>query len=70
MNTMVIIQLVVSAFLILSILLQHRGTSLGGAFGGESAVFRTRRGAEKLLYYATIILAIIFIGLSVANLLV
>lgn len=70
MNTMTIIQLVISALLILSILMQHRGTSLGGAFGGESAVFRTRRGAEKLLYYSTIILAVIFVGLSVVNLLV
>jgi len=51
---LLIVQIVVSVILMLAILLQHRGTSLGGAFGGEGAVYRTRRGAEKFLFYFTI----------------
>lgn len=63
------LQITVAIILITSILLQHRGTSLGGAFGGEGNVYRSRRGIEKFLFYSTIVLAIIFIGLALANIL-
>lgn len=62
--------LVVGVILILSILLQSRGAGLSGVFGGDSAVFSTRRGPEKLLYWVTIVLAVIFVGLSIARLIV
>ena len=68
-NTLNIIQIVIATLLTISILLQHRGTSLGGAFGGEGNVYRSRRGAEKFLFYATIVLALIFVGLAIANIL-
>jgi len=68
-NTLNIIQIIIAVLLTISILLQHRGTSLGGAFGGEGNVYRSRRGAEKFLFYATIVLAVIFVGLAVANIL-
>lgn len=46
----------------ISILLQARGASLGAGFGGgDSATYTTRRGPEKVLYNATIILGIIFV---------
>jgi protein translocase SecG subunit len=64
------LQIGVAILLMASILLQHRGTSLGGAFGGEGNVYRSRRGAEKFLYYSTIVFAVIFVGLAIANLLV
>lgn len=60
-------QIATAILLIISILLQHRGTSLGGAFGGEGNVYRSRRGAEKFLFYLTIVLAIIFVGLAILN---
>jgi protein translocase SecG subunit len=41
---------------------------LGGAFGGEGNVYRGRRGAEKVLFMATIILGIIFVGSAIINL--
>ena len=50
-----IIQIILSILLVVAVLLQHRGTGLGGAFGGESNVYRSKRGIEKFLYYATII---------------
>jgi len=68
-NILTIIQIVLAILLIIVILLQHRGTSLGGAFGGEGAVYRSRRGAEKLLFFATIIIAIAFVGLALINIL-
>jgi len=64
------IQIVVSVLLISSILLQHRGTSLGGAFGGEGNVYRSRRGAENFLFWATVTLGVIFVGLSITNILI
>jgi len=50
------------------ILLQQRGTALGSAFGGSSETYSTRRGAQKKILVITIILIIIFLGLSLANL--
>ena len=57
-------QIVLSALLVAVILLQQRGSSLGGAFGGDnfSAAFHKRRGAELFLFQATIALAILFVG--------
>jgi preprotein translocase subunit SecG len=55
-----IIQIVLSVLLVAAILLQQRGSGLGSAFGGEGNVFRTKRGVEKTLFYATIGIAVLF----------
>jgi protein translocase SecG subunit len=53
---------IVSAIMVIaSVLLQARSASLGAGFGGETAFFHTKRGAEKVLYYTTIGSAIIFV---------
>ena len=65
-----IAQIAVSVLLIISILLQNRGAGLGGIFGGEGNVYRTKRGVEKGLFVATIIFAIIFFGLAIWNILI
>jgi preprotein translocase subunit SecG len=65
-----IAMIVLSALLTTAILLQQRGSGLGAAFGGDSNVFRTKRGLEKGLFYATIALACLFFGLAVVNLIV
>jgi len=56
------IQLVLATLLVACVLLQQTGASLGGAFGGDnfSAGYHTRRGTEKHLFYATIIIGILF----------
>jgi preprotein translocase subunit SecG len=60
-----VVQIILAALIIGLILLQNRGSGLGSAFaGGEAAVFRARRGAEKLLHYTTIILCTLFGFLS------
>lgn len=63
-------QLVLAALLVASILLQARGAGLGASFGGEGNVYRTKRGVEKRLFQATIVIAILFFGMSLANALV
>jgi protein translocase SecG subunit len=64
-----IIQLVLAGLLIITILLQQRGAGLSGAFGGEGSVYSTRRGAEKIIFIATIAIAILFFGVSIIRIL-
>ena len=63
-----ILQLVLAVLLIAAILLQQRGTGLSGAFGGEGSVYSTRRGIEKILFSGTIVVAILFFGISILRL--
>ncbi|MEI6529293.1 MAG: preprotein translocase subunit SecG [Candidatus Falkowbacteria bacterium] len=59
-----IVQIIVAILLMVAILMQNRGAGLGGVFGGSGGVYLTKRGLEKKLFMATIILAAIFILLS------
>jgi preprotein translocase subunit SecG len=63
------IEIVLSFLLILGIVLQQRGASLGGAFGGDNfaSTFYKRRGAEKFLFNATIVIAVLFVAATIAN---
>jgi len=61
-------QIVISAALILAILFQVRGGGLGGIFGQTETVFRTKRGVEKTLFQLTIVLAVLFITISIITL--
>lgn len=63
-----IIQITVAVCLILVIIIQQKGTGLGSTFGGELSFYRTKRGAEKLLFYATIFLTCIFVLSSIVGL--
>lgn len=67
-NIIVYSQIVVSILLIISILLQQRGSALSNTFGGDSGVFVSRRGAEKWLFILTIILSMLFFGLAIFSL--
>ena len=60
-------QVIVSIALIASILLQSRGTGLSGTFGGDSAVYRSRRGVERRLWQFTIVLLVLFVLFSLAS---
>lgn len=65
------IEIVLSVLLVGSVLLQQTGASLGGAFGGDnfSAAYHTRRGSEKWLFWATIVLGILFAATAFVSLL-
>ncbi len=60
-----VVHVLVSILLVAAILLQNRGAGLGQTFGGDSAIYRTKRGLEKRLHQATIALAILFLTVSV-----
>ena len=59
----------IAGLLIVTILLQQRGGGLSSTFGGGMMEYSTKRGAEKIIFYATIVLAVLFLGISVARLL-
>ncbi len=56
-----IITLVSAVLMIIAILLQQRGASLGAGFGSTGELYTTRRGIDKSLFDVTIVLAVIFI---------
>ena len=61
---LLIVEVVICAILVVAVLLQNRAEGLGKMFGGGGEVFRTKRGLEKVLYYATIVLIIALIAIS------
>jgi len=66
---LIVIQIIVAIFLIISILVQQRGTALGSAFGGGGGEFYgTRRGIQKKIFWGTVILGALFIILALLNL--
>ncbi|MEK7631901.1 MAG: preprotein translocase subunit SecG [Patescibacteria group bacterium] len=67
--TLSITQISTVVLMTVAILLQAKGAGLGAVFGGEGNVYRTKRGAEKVLFIATIVLGIIFAGATFASLL-
>lgn len=58
--------IIVDVLLIVSILLQQREGGLSTVFGGEGNVYRSKRGIALGLHYFTIVLAVVFAGLSIA----
>jgi protein translocase SecG subunit len=62
-------EIVLSFLLILGVVLQQRGATLGGAFGGDNfaSTFYKRRGAEKFLFNATIAVAALLVLAAIAN---
>lgn len=66
------IELVLCVLLIGSVLLQQTGASLGGAFGGDnfSAAYHTRRGSEKWLFWATVVLGILLAATALTTLII
>lgn len=64
-----IAQIIISLILIVLILLQQRGSGLSSVFGGgEISNYQTKRGLEKIIFYLTVFFAVLFLGLSVLNL--
>lgn len=64
-----ILQIVVAILLTGAILLQSQGTGLGSSWGGGGETYHTRRGVEKVIFYATIVLAVLFTVSSISVLL-
>ena len=66
-----IVQILISIALITVILAQSKGAGgLGGIFGGDSTIYRTRRGVEKTLFNVTVGLALAFFAISIVSVLI
>jgi len=63
-----IAQIVIAAVLVTLVLIQPKGVGLGQVFAGEGNIYRTKRGVEKIVSNATILLAILFCATSIARL--
>lgn len=63
-----IVTIVSAVLMVICILLQARGASLGAGFGSSGELFTTRRGIDKSLYEVTIVLAVVFVLSILANL--
>jgi protein translocase SecG subunit len=66
MKYLTIAEMAVSILLSVSILMQNRGSGLGATFGGDFGGYYTKRGIEKFLFYTSIVLGAIFIGIAIA----
>ncbi|MHC1741322.1 MAG: preprotein translocase subunit SecG [Anaerolineaceae bacterium] len=63
--------IITSIALIVSVILQNKGTGLGGLTGADSGgVFTARRGIEKTLFWVTIVLSVLFFALTLTAVLV
>ncbi len=63
--------IVTSIALIASVILQSKGAGLGGLTGADTGgVFSARRGIEKTLFRATIVLSVVFFLLAIASVIV
>ncbi len=62
--------MVVMVTLIIMIAFQNKSSGLSNVFGGSGSIAQTRRGAEKWLFYATIIAGILFVGLTITSVLI
>ncbi|HEY4510882.1 MAG TPA: preprotein translocase subunit SecG [Candidatus Paceibacterota bacterium] len=62
-------EIVLSLLLIVGIVLQQRGATLGGAFGGDNfaSTFYKRRGAERFLFNATVVIAVLLVLIAITN---
>ncbi|MFH0891580.1 preprotein translocase subunit SecG [Candidatus Falkowbacteria bacterium RIFOXYB2_FULL_47_14] len=64
-----ILQIIIAVLLIAVILMQNRGGGLSGIFGGGNNIYMTKRGFEKKIFVATIVLSVLFFSVSLLSVL-
>ena len=72
MNKFLDISLIITSVgLILSVILQSKGAGLGGLTGADTGgVFTARRGIERVLFWVTIVLSVLFFALVIASIII
>lgn len=65
-NFFLVLQIITALLTIVLVIIQSKGTGIGSAFGGDMGFYGTKRGAEKMLFGLTIVLATIFVISSLA----
>lgn len=68
LKALIWIEFILSILLITIVMLQNRGTGLGGAFASDANVYRSKRGFEKFLFNSTIVFATVLVVAVVFNL--
>jgi preprotein translocase subunit SecG len=68
LKALIWIEFILSILLITAVMLQNRGTGLGGAFASDANVYRSKRGIEKFLFNSTIVFATVLVVAVVFNL--
>lgn len=66
---MILIQTIIAVLIVAAVLLQQQEGGIGSAWGGAGGSYRTKRGAEQFLFWATIVLTILFVVLAILNVL-
>jgi preprotein translocase subunit SecG len=56
--------IILSLLLIILVMLQAKGGGLGSIFGGDSSIYRTRRGVERTVFNLTVIVSVLFLVTS------
>jgi len=67
MKPLDILQIIIAVLLVIAVSLQSRGGGLSSVFGGGGASFQTKRGAEKTIFIATIVLSALFFAISLVH---
>lgn len=65
-HTLHLVQIISSIILVGLILLQRTQGDTGSSFGDNTSFLQTRRGAERFLFVLTVALAVVFVGSSLA----
>ena len=65
-----LIQIILAILLVMLIILQSKGTGLGSTFGGDMGFYGTKRGAEKMLFNLTIVIAVLFFAASIVGVII
>lgn len=66
-SILMISQLVLAIILTVLIAVQQKGSGIGGAFGGTSNIYSTKRGIDKMLFTTTIVLSVAFFALGIVR---
>lgn len=70
LDTLRVLQLLTGVAIIAIILMQAKGSGISAVFGGDGGMYRSKRGVEKLLHRATILLSVVFMLLALVNFLI
>lgn len=69
-NALIVFEIILGLILIGLIVLQSKGTGMGSTFGGDMGFYGTKRGAEKMLFIFTIVVATLFLLTSLVGVII
>lgn len=67
-QALAVMEIILGILLVILILLQSKGTGIGSTFGGDMGFYATKRGAEKMMFVSTVVVATLFLILPIIEL--